>query len=158
MSLSFKQWEIKYNIGVWWLDKCSSVCEVASELTPQEAGITGQRFSFLKTKLSISICLCFKSTISVKCLALVLYCFFIYWHLNQESWLGDQESGFRNRAIKHSLKTRQLMPTYRGSIKMHKTIGTPPHTFIQPWVSVNKLHPQKLQILQIHTGSETAHM
>ena len=37
------------------LDKCSTVCEVASGLTPREAGITGQRFSFLKTKLIIPV-------------------------------------------------------------------------------------------------------
>ena len=40
------------------LDKYSAVCEVASGLIPREAGITGQRFSFLKTKLSMSFCLC----------------------------------------------------------------------------------------------------
>ena len=39
------------------LDKSSIVCEVASGLTPREADITGQRFSFLKTNLSISTCL-----------------------------------------------------------------------------------------------------
>ena len=53
-------------------------------------------------------------------------CFFVYWHLNQESWVKDQDSGLRNRAIKHSLKIRQLILGYRGSKKMHKTIGTPP--------------------------------
>ena len=42
------------------LDECPTVFEVASELTPQEDGLTGQRFSFLKIKLSISTCLCFK--------------------------------------------------------------------------------------------------
>ena len=30
------------------LEKCSTVCEVRSGLTPREAGITGQRFIFLK--------------------------------------------------------------------------------------------------------------
>ena len=45
-------------------------------------------------------------------------------------------SGFRNRAIKHSLATRQFILGYRGSTKMHKTIGTPPRTLRQPWVSV----------------------
>ena len=67
MSFLFKQWEMKYKIGLWWLllcryilDKCSTVCEVASGLTSREAGITGQKFSFLKTNLSISTCLCFK--------------------------------------------------------------------------------------------------
>ena len=47
-----------------------------------------------------------------------------------------QDSGFRNRAIKHSLKTRQLILGYRGSTKIHKTRGTPPCTLRQPWVSV----------------------
>ena len=52
---TFKQWEMKYIIGLSWLllfihvlDKCSTVCEVASVLTPREAGIPVQRFSFLK--------------------------------------------------------------------------------------------------------------
>ena len=49
----------------------------------------------------------------------------------------SQDSGFRNRAIKHSLNTRQLILGYRGSTKMHKTIGTPPCTLRQPWVSVS---------------------
>ena len=62
--------------------------------------------------------------------------FFVCWHLNQESWLEVQKLGFRNRAIKYSLKTRQLINGYIGSIKMHKTIGTPPCTLRQPWVSV----------------------
>ena len=66
----------------------------------------------------------------------MLYCFFVYLHFNQESWLEDQDSGFRNRAIKHSLNTRQLILGYRGSTKMHKTIGTPPCTLRHPWVSV----------------------
>ena len=35
------------------LDKCSTLCVVVSGLTPREAGITGQRFDFLKTKLGI---------------------------------------------------------------------------------------------------------
>ena len=35
------------------LDKCSTVCIVVSGLALQEASITGQRFSFLTTKLSI---------------------------------------------------------------------------------------------------------
>ena len=34
------------------LDKCSTVCEVASALTPREAGINGQRFSFFKLNLA----------------------------------------------------------------------------------------------------------
>ena len=66
----------------------------------------------------------------------MLYCFFVYWHLSELSWLKDQDSGFRNRAIKHSLKTRQLILGYRGSPKRRKTIGTPPCTLIQPRVSV----------------------
>ena len=41
-------------------------------------------------------------------------CFFIYWHLNKESWLEDQDSGFRNGSIKHSLKTMQLILGYRA--------------------------------------------
>ena len=110
---------MKYKIGLSWpllcrhvLDKCSTVCEVASGLTPQEAGITEPRFNFLKTKFGISTCLGFKQTISLKCLALVFYCFFVCWHLNQEPWIVDQDLGFRNRAIKHSLKTRQLIIGY----------------------------------------------
>ena len=66
----------------------------------------------------------------------MLYCFFVCWHWNQESWLEGQNSGFRNRAIKHSLNTRQLILGYRGSTKNYKTIGTPPCTLRQPWVSV----------------------
>ena len=65
-----------------------------------------------------------------------MYCFFVCWHLNQESWLEDQDSGLRNMAIKHSLKIRQLILGYRRSTKMHKTIGTPPCTLRPPWVSV----------------------
>ena len=34
----------------------------------------------------------------------MLYCFFVCWHLNQESWLEDQDWGFRNRAIKHVMR------------------------------------------------------
>ena len=48
----------------------------------------------------------------------------------------DQDSVFMNRAIKHSLKTRHLILGYKGSTKMRKTIGTPPCTLRQPWVSV----------------------
>ena len=145
IEILFKQWEINYKIGLSWLqphrhvlDKCSTVCEVASGMTPREADITGQRFSFLETKVSISTCLCFKEKgeKGEKGVALVLYCLFVYWHLNEESWLEDQDSGFRNRAIKHSLRTRQLILGYRGSTKMHKTRGTPPWSFRQPWVSV----------------------
>ena len=44
-----------------------------------------------------------------------------------------------NRAIKHSLNTRQLILGYIGSTKMHKTICTPPCTLRQPWVNV---HPR----------------
>ena len=61
---------------------------------------------------------------------------FLFSPLNKESWLDDQDSGFRNRTIKHSLKTKKLILVYRRSTKMHKTIGTPPCTFRQPWVSV----------------------
>ena len=68
----------------------------------------------------------------------MLYNFFVCWYLNQDSWLQDQDLGFRNRAIKHSLKTRQLVLGYIGSTKMHKTIGTPPCTLRQPWVSVTR--------------------
>ena len=39
-------------------------------------------------------------------------------------------------AIKHSLKTRQLILSYIGLTKKHKRIGTPPCTLRQPWVSV----------------------
>ena len=60
--------------------------------------------------------------------------------LNQESWLEDQDSGFRNRAIKHSLTTRQLILGYTGSTKMHKRIGTQPCTLRQPWVSVTQFN------------------
>ena len=56
--------------------------------------------------------------------------------LFQKSWLENQDTGFRNRAIKHSLKTRQLIHGYRGSTKMNKTMGPPPCTLRQPWVSV----------------------
>ena len=34
---------------------------------------------------------------------------FVYWHLSQYSWLEDQDSEFRKRAINHSLMTRQLI-------------------------------------------------
>ena len=63
--------------------------------------------------------------------------------LTFKSWLQDQDSGFRNRAIKHSLKTRQEILGYRGSTKMHKTIGTLPCTLRQSWVSVLGLPPAK---------------
>ena len=96
----------------------------------------GSRGFSVFAQLCISSCLCFKQTIPVKCVALVLYCFFVCWPSNQESWLEDQDSGFRNRAIKNSLKTRQLILGYIGSTKMHKTIGTPPCTLRQPWVTV----------------------
>ena len=67
----------------------------------------------------------------------MLYFVFVYWHLDEESWLEDQDSGFRNRTIKHSLKTRQLILGYRGSTKIHKTRGTPPSTLRQPWHYLN---------------------
>ena len=59
-----------------------------------------------------------------------------FWHLNQESCLEQRDSGFRNRAIKQSLKMRQLILGYKGLKKMHNMIGTPPCTLRQPWVSV----------------------
>ena len=52
-------------------------------------------------------------------------------------WLEDQYSGFKNRAIKHYLKNRKLILGYIRSTKMHRTIGTPPYTLRQPWVSVS---------------------
>ena len=57
--------------------------------------------------------------------------------------LKDQDSGFRNRAIKYSLKTRQLILGYIGSTKIYKTIGTQPRTLRQPWVSVNLSEEEK---------------
>ena len=82
----------------------------------------------------------------------MLYCFFVYWHLNEKPWLEDQDSGFRNRAIKHSLKTRQMILGYRGWLKMHKTIGTPPCTLRQPWVSVY------VSCVMCHVSRVTCHM
>ena len=40
-------------------------------------------------------------------------------------------------AINHSVKTRQFILGYRVSTKMRRTIGTPPCTLRQPWVSVS---------------------
>ena len=47
-----------------------------------------------------------------------------------------QDSGFRNRAVKHSLMTRRLIPGYRGANPFNNSIGTPSGSFKQPGVSV----------------------
>ena len=56
----------------------------------------------------------------------VVYFFFVYQHLNTESWLEDHDSRFRNWAIKHSLKTRQLIHGYWGQFWL--------------WVSKKNIH------------------
>ena len=62
----------------------------------------------------------------------------------------DQDSGFMNRAIKHSLKTRQLILGYKGSTKMRKTICTPPCTLRPPWVSVTPRPRNPSQPISTH--------
>ena len=87
----------------------------------------------------------------------MLYCFFVCWHYNQESWLEDRDSGFRNGAIKHSLKTRQLILGYIGSTKMHKTIGTSPCILRQQWVSVAYLkRPRRRRRRKRFPGKQTS--
>ena len=46
------------------------------------------------------------------------------------------DSGFRKRAFNHSLMTRKLILSTRGSKIMHNTKGTPPCTFRQLWDNV----------------------
>jgi hypothetical protein len=111
-----------------WTEGC--VCEVASGLTPRWGRHNRDLVSWKLNSAYLPVLALNRQSLKNVVLS------FVYWHLSKESWLKDQDSGFRNRAIKHSLKTRQLILGYRGSPKMHKTIGTPPCTLIQPRVSV----------------------
>ena len=77
-------------------------------------------------------------TISVTCVALVLYCFFVSWYLIQESWLHDQDSGFRKRVSNIFLRSDNWSLAVLDQQKWIKTIGTPPCTLRQPRVSVKK--------------------
>ena len=94
----------------------------------------------------------------------MLFCFFVYWHSYQDSWLENQESGFRNRAIKHSLRTRQFILGYRGSTKLNLkkkwALLHVPCTFRQPWVSVIPLlfpkYSESLKTLHIRLWEEGA--
>ena len=45
-----------------------------------------------------------------------------------------QVSGFRKRAVNHSLITRKLILCHKRSKNAHNSKGTPPCTFKQPWV------------------------
>ena len=66
----------------------------------------------------------------------------IYWFVCLLTFRSEfngfriQDSGFRNRAVKHSFMTRQWIPGYKGSKKMHNSIGTLSGSFKRPNVGV----------------------
>ena len=66
-------------------------------------------------------------------------------------WLKG--SGFRKRAVHHSLFTRRLILGYRRSTKIHNSIGTPPCTFKQSGVSVHDYYRSYMIIGYVWSGS-----
>ena len=86
------------------------------------------------------------------CHSYVLLCQFIIILIRIHGFRIDA-SGFRKRAINHSLMTKMLILSTRGSQKMHNTMGTPPCTFRQSsWHGAMRSISNCFQIKGGHSG------
>ena len=104
---------------------CSILCVVAiGVITPR-----GRHIRAKKLFIEKNIFMCKRK---IKC---NVWCVWLLTQ-SQDSWL--QESGFRKRAINHSLATRQLIPLYIGSKINLYSEGTSPCTFKRSRVSVHR--------------------